>query len=112
MVLGSGRFWSGRRFWRRLLRRWCPPRPGRNRRSASRVGRSIDPEQGYVGVFYRSPGHRRPLPASGGLDGGFGRNLRLGIINIDFVYLLPARPGPLEVPHRRRTDHRPHSLLG
>jgi hypothetical protein len=48
-------------------------------------GVSIDPEQGFVGVFWRSPEigsrfHLRP-----GLDGGFGNDVRIGTINIDFI---------------------------
>ena len=52
-------------------------------------GASIDPEQGFVGVFWRSPEiggrfHLRP-----GIDGGFGSNLRLATINIDFIARFP-----------------------
>jgi hypothetical protein len=48
-------------------------------------GASIDPEQGFVGVFWRSPEigsrfHLRP-----GIDGGFGNDVRIGTINIDFI---------------------------
>jgi hypothetical protein len=52
-------------------------------------GVSIDPEQGFVGVFWRSPEiggrfHLRP-----GIDGGFGSNLRIATINIDFIARFP-----------------------
>ena len=52
-------------------------------------GWSIDPEQGFVGVFWRSPEiggrfHLRP-----GLEGGFGNDLRLGTVNVDFVARFP-----------------------
>ena len=52
-------------------------------------GLSIDPEQGFVGVFWRSPEiggrfHQRP-----GLDGGFGEHVKLATINLDFVARIP-----------------------
>ena len=52
-------------------------------------GASIDPEQGFVGVFWRSPEiggrfHLRP-----GIDGGFGSDLRLATINVDFIARFP-----------------------
>jgi len=52
-------------------------------------GVSIDPEQGFAGVFWRSPEiggrfHLRP-----GLEGGFGDNLRLATINVDFIARFP-----------------------
>jgi hypothetical protein len=48
-------------------------------------GASIDPEQGFVGVFWQSPaiGHR--LHIRPGIDGGFGDDLRVATINIDFI---------------------------
>jgi hypothetical protein len=57
-------------------------------------GASIDPEQAYVGVFWQSPAiggnfHIRP-----GLDGGFGDHLRLGTINIDFIYTISIGQSP------------------
>ena len=57
-------------------------------------GWSIDPEQGYVGVFYQTPDIGGRFRLRTGLDGGFGDGLRLGTINIDFVYLLPLGNGP------------------
>src|SRR5688500_3604008 len=52
-------------------------------------GASIDPEQGFVGVFWQTPPiggrfHLRP-----GIDGGFGSDLRIGTINIDFIGRFP-----------------------
>lgn len=52
-------------------------------------GFSIDPEQGFVGVFWRTPEiggrfHLRP-----GVEGGFSDNLRLATINIDFIARFP-----------------------
>lgn len=52
-------------------------------------GASIDPEQGFVGVFWQSPeigGRFRLRP---GIEGGFGNDLRLGTINIDFMAHFP-----------------------
>lgn len=52
-------------------------------------GASIDPTQVYAGVSWQSPNiggrfHLRP-----GIDGGFGNDLRLGTINIDFMVKIP-----------------------
>jgi hypothetical protein len=52
-------------------------------------GWSLDPEQGFVGVFWRTPEiggrfHLRP-----GIEGGFGDNLSLATINIDFIARFP-----------------------
>jgi hypothetical protein len=52
-------------------------------------GGSIDPEQLVVGVFWRSPEiggrfHLRP-----GLEGGFGGDVRVATINIDFLARFP-----------------------
>jgi len=52
-------------------------------------GGSIDPEQVYAGVAWRSPDiggrfHLRP-----GIDGGFGDGIRLGTINIDLLVKFP-----------------------
>lgn len=52
-------------------------------------GASFDPEQGFAGVFWRSPEiagrfHLRP-----GIEGGFGNGLRLATINLDVVVRLP-----------------------
>jgi hypothetical protein len=52
-------------------------------------GVSIDPEQGFVGVFWRTPEiggrfHLRP-----GIEGGFGDDLRLATVNVDFIARFP-----------------------
>jgi hypothetical protein len=52
-------------------------------------GLSIDPEQGFLGVFWRTPEiggrfHIRP-----GIEGGFGSGLSLATINIDFIARFP-----------------------
>ena len=52
-------------------------------------GGSIDPGQGYGGVFLQTPelgGRFRLRP---GIDGGIGNGLRLAAINIDLMALLP-----------------------
>jgi hypothetical protein len=48
-------------------------------------GASIDPEQGFVGVFWQSPSIGNRLHIRPGIDGGFGNDLRVATINIDFV---------------------------
>jgi hypothetical protein len=57
-------------------------------------GASIDPEQGYVGVFYQTPDIGGRFRLRTGLDGGFGQGLRLGTVNIDFAYFIPLGNGP------------------
>lgn len=57
-------------------------------------GGSIDPEQVYVGVFFQTPDIGGRFRIRTGLDGGFGEGLRLGTINVDFVYLLPLGQSP------------------
>lgn len=52
-------------------------------------GASIDPEQLYVGVYWQSPDIGGRFRLRPGLDGGFGQNMRLGTVNLDFAYLLP-----------------------
>jgi len=52
-------------------------------------GLSIDPEQGFLGVFWRTPEiggrfHIRP-----GIEGGFGSGLSLATVNIDFIARFP-----------------------
>jgi hypothetical protein len=48
-------------------------------------GASIDPEQGFVGVFWRSPEIGGRLHIRPGIEGGFGSDVRLATINVDFV---------------------------
>lgn len=52
-------------------------------------GASIDPEQGFVGVFWRSPEIGGRFHVRPGIDGGFGSDLRLATINIDFIVRFP-----------------------
>jgi hypothetical protein len=57
-------------------------------------GGSIDPEQGYVGVFWESPDLGGRFRLRSGIDGGFGSGLRLAAINVDFIYRVPLGQGP------------------
>jgi hypothetical protein len=52
-------------------------------------GASIDPEQGFVGVFWRSPEIGGRIHLRPGIEGGFGSDLRLATINIDFIARFP-----------------------
>jgi hypothetical protein len=52
-------------------------------------GMSIDPEQGFVGVFWRSPEIGRRFHIRPGLEGGFGDGLKLATFNIDFLMRFP-----------------------
>lgn len=52
-------------------------------------GASIDPEQGYVGVFWQSPEIANRFHVRPGIDGGFGGDVRLATINIDFIARFP-----------------------
>jgi hypothetical protein len=52
-------------------------------------GMSIDPEQGFVGVFWRSPEIGRRFHIRPGIEGGFGDGLRLATFNIDFLMRFP-----------------------
>lgn len=52
-------------------------------------GASIDPEQMFAGVFWRSPSIAGRFYIRPGIDGGFGSDRRLATINIDFVAHFP-----------------------
>ena len=52
-------------------------------------GVSIDPEQGFVGVFWDSPPLGGRFSIRPGIDGGFGSDLRIATINIDFMARFP-----------------------
>lgn len=52
-------------------------------------GLSVDPEQGFVGVFWQSPEIGNRFHLRPGIDGGFGSDLRLATINIDFIARFP-----------------------
>jgi hypothetical protein len=53
-------------------------------------GASIDPEQGFVGVFWESPQIAGRFSLRPGIDGGFGNDLRVGTINFDFLARFPV----------------------
>ena len=52
-------------------------------------GVSIDPEQGFVGVFWQSPPIGNRLHLRPGIDGGFGGDSRVATINLDFLVRFP-----------------------
>jgi hypothetical protein len=52
-------------------------------------GASIDPEQGFVGVFWESPQIGGRFSLRPGIDGGFSEGLRIATINIDFIAKFP-----------------------
>jgi hypothetical protein len=52
-------------------------------------GGSVDPEQGFVGVFWQSPDLAGTFRIRPGVDGGFGDGLRIATINVDFLYAFP-----------------------
>ena len=52
-------------------------------------GLSIDPEQGFVGVFWRTPEIGGRFYLRPGIEGGFGDSLSLATINIDFIARFP-----------------------
>lgn len=53
------------------------------------AGASIDPEQFFVGVFWQSPPIASRFHVRPGVDGGFGSDLRVATINIDFIARFP-----------------------
>jgi hypothetical protein len=52
-------------------------------------GASIDPEQLFVGVFWQTPPIGNRFHIRPGIDGGFGSDVRLATINIDFIARFP-----------------------
>ena len=52
-------------------------------------GASIDPEQVYVGVFWQTPPIANRFHFRPGIDGGFGNDLRVATINLDFIAKFP-----------------------
>jgi hypothetical protein len=52
-------------------------------------GVSIDPEQVFAGVFWQTPPIANRFHVRPGIDGGFGDDLRLATINIDFIARFP-----------------------
>lgn len=66
-----------------------PPNPSAQSQIGFTGGASIDPEQLFVGVFWRSPEIGGRLHLRPGIEGGFGNDLRLATINIDFLARFP-----------------------
>ena len=52
-------------------------------------GFSVDPEQVVAGVFWQSPEIGGRLHLRPGVEGGFGSDLRIATINIDFIARFP-----------------------
>jgi hypothetical protein len=52
-------------------------------------GWSIDPEQGFVGVFWQTPEIGNRFHLRPGIEGGFSEDLRLAAVNIDFLARFP-----------------------
>ena len=52
-------------------------------------GVSIDPEQGFVGVFWQTPEIGQRFHLRPGIEGGFGSDLKLATINVDFIARFP-----------------------
>jgi hypothetical protein len=52
-------------------------------------GGSIDPEQVFAGVFFETPQIGGRFSLRPGIDGGFGNDLRVATINIDFIVRFP-----------------------
>jgi hypothetical protein len=52
-------------------------------------GVSIDPEQVFAGVFWESPQLGGRFSLRPGIDGGFGNDVRVAAINIDFIVRFP-----------------------
>jgi hypothetical protein len=53
------------------------------------AGGSIDPEQFFAGVYWQSPELGGRFAFRSGLDGGFGSDLRIATINVDFLFYFP-----------------------
>lgn len=71
-----------------------PIRPARQSSVGFLGGVSIDPEQVFAGVFWESPQIGGRFSIRPGLDGGFGNDLRVATINIDFIARFPIGNGP------------------
>ena len=52
-------------------------------------GASIDPEQVFAGVFWQSRSIGGRFFLRPGIDGGFGNDLRIATINVDFIARFP-----------------------
>ena len=66
-----------------------PIRPSAQPSIGFQGGASIDPEQGFVGVFWESPPIGGRFAVRPGIDGGFGNDVRVATINIDFIARFP-----------------------
>jgi hypothetical protein len=53
------------------------------------AGVSVDPEQTMAGVWWQTPPIGNRFHLRPGLDGGFGNDLRVATINIDFIARFP-----------------------
>lgn len=53
------------------------------------AGGSIDPEQFFAGVHWQTPELGNRFAIRAGLDGGFGSDLRIATINVDFMFFFP-----------------------
>jgi hypothetical protein len=94
MVLGSGRLRASVGALAMALCGWFAPEARAQSSIGFTGGGSIDPEQVYVGVFWQSPAVGGNFRFRFGLDGGFGQDLRLGIVNVDFIYSIGLGQGP------------------
>jgi len=94
MVLGSGRIWARTGLLVAILLVGVSSTARAQSSIGFTGGGSVDPEQGYVGVFWESPDLGSSFRIRSGIDGGFGSNLRVGVINFDFIYRLPLGQGP------------------
>lgn len=93
MVIRSGRFGAAI-LLALLLQAALPGRADAQSSIGFTGGLSVDPEQVYAGVFWQSPDIGGRFRIRTGLDGGFGDNLRLGLVNLDFIYGFPIGNGP------------------
>ena len=66
-----------------------PIRPSSQSSVGFQGGVSIDPEQAFAGVFWETPQIGGRFSLRPGVDGGFGSDLRLATINIDFIARFP-----------------------
>jgi hypothetical protein len=93
MVIRSGRFGAGL-LLALVLSAAVPARAAAQSSIGFTGGLSVDPEQVYGGVFWQSPDIGGRFKIRTGIDGGVGDNLRLGVINLDFIYAFPIGSGP------------------
>ena len=94
MVLGSGRIWARTGLVLTILLVGVSSTARAQSSIGFTGGGSVDPELAYVGVFWESPDLGSSFRIRSGIDGGFGSNLRVGVVNFDFIYRLPLGQGP------------------